>query len=132
MVAQVEEYSRADDEPSITEKRKARGVRLMVETEDPEDNRNQSSNTMDADDEKMGKGASSEKASLKQPSSFLRRLAGGLRSSVSSKFQWVHQSNTRSKWKPVIRCALAAWVSGVLFLIPKIENAMGQVCRDLV
>ena len=29
--------------------------------------------------------------------------------------------------KPVIRCAVAAWVSGVLFLIPKVENMLGQV-----
>ncbi|KIM88532.1 hypothetical protein PILCRDRAFT_62336 [Piloderma croceum F 1598] len=41
-------------------------------------------------------------------------------------FQWVPQNTTWSRWKPVIRCALAAWICGLLFIISKTENAMGQ------
>lgn len=121
--------SRTDDEHSIAEKRKAHhGVRLMLETE--EVNRNQSSNPSNDDDEKMENEVNSEEPGSKTPS-FFRKHASGLRSSMSSNFQWVPRNNSWSKWKPVIRCALAAWVSGVLFVIPKTENAMGQVCHVL-
>lgn len=48
-------------------------------------------------------------------------------SRISANFHWIPQNNTWSKWKTVIRCALAAWVCGILFIIPKTENAMGQV-----
>ena len=60
-------------------------------------------------------------------SSAFRRYMGGLWSSMSQNLQWVPQNNTWSKAQPVIRCALAAWICGLLFIIPKTENAMGQV-----
>ncbi|KAG1736637.1 uncharacterized protein EDB91DRAFT_1141898 [Suillus paluster] len=40
--------------------------------------------------------------------------------------QWMPANSTWSKWKPVIRCALAAWVSAVVFIIPRTENILGQ------
>jgi hypothetical protein len=63
------------------------------------------------------------------PQSTFRRYTGrgGLWSSMLPDFQWVPQNTTWSKWKPVIRCALAAWICGLLFIISKTENAMGQV-----
>ncbi|KAG2140498.1 uncharacterized protein EDB93DRAFT_1241857 [Suillus bovinus] len=39
----------------------------------------------------------------------------------------VKQANsTWSKWKPVIRSALAAWIAVVVFVIPRTENILGQ------
>ncbi|KAG2070593.1 hypothetical protein BDR04DRAFT_1198344 [Suillus decipiens] len=40
--------------------------------------------------------------------------------------RWIPANSTWSKWKPVIRSALAAWISVVIFVIPKIENLLGQ------
>lgn len=45
----------------------------------------------------------------------------------NSHFAWVSNNNNWSKVKPVIRCAVAAWISSVLFLIPAFELAVGQV-----
>ena len=41
--------------------------------------------------------------------------------------QWVPGHCNWSKWKPVVRSALAAWFSLLLFLIPTTQNVMGQV-----
>lgn len=41
--------------------------------------------------------------------------------------QWIPANWNWSKLKPVIRCAIAAWISAVLFVIPTVENVMGQV-----
>jgi len=41
--------------------------------------------------------------------------------------QWIPANWSWSKWKPVIRSALAAWISLLLFLIPTTLNVMGQV-----
>ena len=46
---------------------------------------------------------------------------------LTSHFQWVFPNNTWSKWKPVIRCALAAWIGAIIFVVPASEKAMGQV-----
>jgi hypothetical protein len=46
--------------------------------------------------------------------------------SVAS-LQWIPANWTWSKWKPVIRSALAAWISVVIFVIPTTENLLGQV-----
>ncbi|KAJ7444827.1 hypothetical protein FB451DRAFT_1433746 [Mycena latifolia] len=40
--------------------------------------------------------------------------------------QWVPDNLTWAKIKPTIRSAIAAWLSTVLFLIPKVELFMGQ------
>ncbi|KAF5346488.1 hypothetical protein D9756_010113 [Leucocoprinus leucothites] len=40
--------------------------------------------------------------------------------------QWIPRSWTWSNIKPVIRCSIVAWVSTVLFIIPKVEILMGQ------
>ncbi|KAF8629340.1 hypothetical protein AX15_003501 [Amanita polypyramis BW_CC] len=39
---------------------------------------------------------------------------------------WIPANFTWSNMKPVIRCAIAAWVSGILFVIPGLEKIMGQ------
>lgn len=41
--------------------------------------------------------------------------------------QWIPANWTWSKWKPVLRSALAAWICLLLFLIPTTLNVMGQV-----
>lgn len=93
------------------------------------DKNNQGSNPSNSEDEKLGDPTNTQKEGSNIPPSFLRKYAGGLRSRVSSNFHWVAQNNSWSKWKPVIRCALAAWISGILFIIPQTEKAMGQVCH---
>ncbi|KDR73069.1 hypothetical protein GALMADRAFT_270443 [Galerina marginata CBS 339.88] len=50
----------------------------------------------------------------------------GVRSYFARQFAWVPQNFEWSKIKLVVRCALAAWVSVVLFIIPKVERVMGQ------
>ncbi|KAG1817351.1 hypothetical protein EV424DRAFT_1324468 [Suillus variegatus] len=40
--------------------------------------------------------------------------------------RWIPANSTWSKWKPVIRSALAAWIAVVVFIIPPIENILGQ------
>lgn len=64
----------------------------------------------------------------KQRNSALRKQVGAVWNIVSSNFAWIPPNNVWSKWKPVIRCALTAWICGVLFIIPTTEAAMGQVC----
>lgn len=41
---------------------------------------------------------------------------------------WIPNNWSWSKIKPVIRCALTAWVSVLFFVIPKLEVMLGQVC----
>ncbi|KAG1814722.1 uncharacterized protein BJ212DRAFT_1361725 [Suillus subaureus] len=40
--------------------------------------------------------------------------------------QWIPANSTWSKWKPVIRSALTAWIAVVVFIIPRTENLLGQ------
>ncbi|TFK66336.1 hypothetical protein BDN72DRAFT_880366 [Pluteus cervinus] len=49
-----------------------------------------------------------------------RRLA------LPESLQWIPANWKWSKIKLVLRCALAAWISAVLFVIPALENIMGQ------
>lgn len=42
--------------------------------------------------------------------------------------EWIPNNWTWPKIKPAIRCAVAAWLSCVLFLIPAVIAYMGQVC----
>jgi hypothetical protein len=51
--------------------------------------------------------------------------SGGLK--VPSSLQWIPANCTWSKVKPVIRCAVAAWIATILFVIPRVEIFMGQV-----
>ncbi|KAF9483730.1 hypothetical protein BDN70DRAFT_956980 [Pholiota conissans] len=41
-------------------------------------------------------------------------------------FAWVFRNLQWSQVKPVLRCALVAWISTVLFVIPAVETKMGQ------
>ena len=43
-------------------------------------------------------------------------------------FAWIPANFTRSKMKPVIRCAVVCWVSALFMIIPQTMNLMGQVC----
>ncbi|KAH7905721.1 hypothetical protein BJ138DRAFT_1130340 [Hygrophoropsis aurantiaca] len=45
---------------------------------------------------------------------------------LHARLEWIPANWTWSKWKPVIRSALAAWLSVVIFVIPRTENLMGQ------
>lgn len=40
---------------------------------------------------------------------------------------WVSENWRWSKIKVVIRCAVAAWASAILFIIPRVQVFMGQV-----
>lgn len=42
-------------------------------------------------------------------------------------FAWVSRNLKWTQIKPVIRCALVAWISTVLFVIPAVEARMGTV-----
>lgn len=42
--------------------------------------------------------------------------------------RWIPANWSWSRWKPVLRSALAAWIGLLLFLIPTTLNVMGQVC----
>ena len=48
---------------------------------------------------------------------------------IAGHTQWIVKNWNWSKLKPVIRCAVVAWVAVVLFVIPKVEVFFGQVCR---
>ncbi|KAF9446717.1 hypothetical protein P691DRAFT_776668 [Macrolepiota fuliginosa MF-IS2] len=45
---------------------------------------------------------------------------------VPKSLEWIPKNWTWSKIKPVIRCAVVAWVSMLLFIIPSVERVMGQ------
>lgn len=49
---------------------------------------------------------------------------------LPANLQWIPANWTWSKIKPVIRCAVAAWIAAVLFIIPRAEVFMGQVCLE--
>jgi len=46
---------------------------------------------------------------------------------LPAQLRWIPRNWTWSKLKPVIRCSIVAWVSAVLFIIPRVELLMGQV-----
>ncbi len=50
---------------------------------------------------------------------------------LPSNLQWIPANWSWPKVKPVIRCAVAAWLSTVLFVIPPVERFMGQVSTDI-
>ncbi|KAF4607640.1 hypothetical protein EYR38_001713 [Pleurotus pulmonarius] len=56
---------------------------------------------------------------------FLRKLKPA-KINVPPSLQWIPANWTWSRIKPVIRCAVAAWICTVLFLIPRVEIFMGQ------
>ncbi|KAF8344985.1 hypothetical protein F5887DRAFT_968850 [Amanita rubescens] len=51
---------------------------------------------------------------------------------VPQALQWIPANFTWEKLKPVIRCALAGWISVVVFVIPKSNAYMGQVSCPIV
>ncbi|KAJ7074309.1 hypothetical protein C8F01DRAFT_17912 [Mycena amicta] len=50
----------------------------------------------------------------------------GIRLDWPSSLRWVPDNFTWAQVKPAIRCAIAAWLSAVLFLIPRVEVVLGQ------
>lgn len=46
---------------------------------------------------------------------------------LSNRLDWVKANWNWSSIKPVIRCALAAWIAAVIFAIPAVESWMGVV-----
>ncbi|KAG1767104.1 hypothetical protein EDD22DRAFT_876477 [Suillus occidentalis] len=46
--------------------------------------------------------------------------------------KWIPANSTWSKWKPVIRSALTGWIAVVVFIIPRTENLLGQVCASFL
>jgi len=67
-------------------------------------------------------GNTSEKKTRTRVPSWLCEIATYLH----KEFEWVPQTFIWSNVKPAIRCALVAWVSLVLFVIPKVETVLGQ------
>ena len=55
-------------------------------------------------------------------------LGGWLKTLTVDHTQWIVKNWNWSKLKPVIRSAVVAWVAVVLFVIPKVEAFIGQVC----
>lgn len=51
---------------------------------------------------------------------------------LPSSLAWIPPNLTWPKWKIVIRCAIAAWVSVVLMVIDPVLKTMGQVRRFVV
>lgn len=46
--------------------------------------------------------------------------------------RWIPDSLTWSKIKPAIRCAVVGWVSVVFFIIPQLEEMLGQVSSQFL
>ena len=63
----------------------------------------------------------------KTRSSWTSQLGKVCKKLVPIDFGWIPANFTWSKLKPVIRCAVVCWVSGVLMIIPRTSNMMGQV-----
>ena len=56
----------------------------------------------------------------------MSRWLGTIKSYLSKKYAWIPQNWTWCKLKPVIRCALAGWISVVLFVIPEVGMTMNS------
>ncbi|KAK0473358.1 hypothetical protein IW261DRAFT_1503962 [Armillaria novae-zelandiae] len=96
---------------SPTESRRSRGRDLRIKIEPEKLGRSDSSHS----------GTSLKKAPVKEKQDKKR-----FRFKLPSNLQWIPASWTWPKVKPVIRCAVAAWLSTVLFVIPAVERFIGQ------
>jgi hypothetical protein len=72
----------------------------------------------ESDNEKNVSVSSPDHAEEKQPA----------RIKLPKSLEWIPANSTWSKWKPVIRSAIAAWITVVIFVISRTENLLGQVC----
>ncbi|KAG1727012.1 hypothetical protein EDB19DRAFT_1914374 [Suillus lakei] len=63
---------------------------------------------------------SSGRADEKQPGPAKQNIK------LPQNLRWIPANSTWSKWKPVIRSALAAWIAVVVFIVPRTENLLGQ------
>ena len=50
----------------------------------------------------------------------------GSKLQVPEYLEWIPANWTWAKFKPVIRCAVAAWIATIFFIIPQVQNFMGQ------
>jgi hypothetical protein len=107
-------------EDSTTASRGIRSHHEIKSTSDEDSHRSHS-----GDDKRYHGGDNGKDKTRASPSAF-QKYSSGLLSRALPDVQWISQNNTWSKWKPVIRCAIAAWICGLFFVIPGIENAMGQ------
>ena len=57
-----------------------------------------------------------------------KKLLGGWLTWIADHTKWIVKNWNWSKIKPVIRCAVVAWVAVVLFVIQRVEAFFGQVC----
>ena len=71
---------------------------------------------------------SSKTSTVKSTPDSEKPLGGWLRAWIAGHTQWIVKNWNWSKLKPVIRCAVVAWVAVVLFVIPRVERFFGQVC----
>jgi hypothetical protein len=46
---------------------------------------------------------------------------------LPASLQWIPANWTWSKIKPVIRCALSAWIAAIFFIIPRVQIFLGNV-----
>ncbi|KAH7888067.1 hypothetical protein F5I97DRAFT_1806524 [Phlebopus sp. FC_14] len=60
------------------------------------------------------------------PLSNANKQQGSRSIKLPSTLNWIPMNWTWSKWKPVIRSALTAWISLVIFIIPQTETILGQ------
>jgi hypothetical protein len=77
-----------------------------------------------SDNEKNVSVSSSDHSDEKPPAKGTIKLPKSL--------EWIPANSTWSRWKPVIRSALAAWIAVVIFAIPRTENLLGQVCSVVI
>lgn len=107
---------------NVTPRRSHLEVRLQVDDDKHESHSSDPSHT---EDERSSQTNGQDRKS--KPPPFFKKHVAKVGAIFKSNFAWVPKNSEWSKWKPVIRCALTAWICGLLFIIPKVENAMGQV-----
>lgn len=59
---------------------------------------------------------------------FSKRLFCKFKFRIPRQLAWIPANLSWSRWKPALRSALAAWILLVIFVIPKVERWLGQVC----
>ena len=46
---------------------------------------------------------------------------------ISPDFSWIHENFSKTRLKPVFRCAIAAWIAMLLVIISPTQRVLGQV-----
>jgi hypothetical protein len=71
--------------------------------------------------------SSSDDASSSSSSHSSTARATRSRISLPGSLQWIPKAWTWSNIKAVIRCAVVAWVSSLLIIVPRVQLVLGQV-----